>query len=421
MATIKPLQVTYRQTPELAPYARNARTHSDEQVQQLVASIKEFGWTNPVLIDDEGSIIAGHGRVLAAQQMNIFEVPCIELGGLTEVQKRAYRLADNQLPLNAGWDVKLLQCELTDLKSEGFDIDLTGFDSGFLDELFAEKKGKTDPDDAPPVMEIPVSKTGDIWQLGTHRLMCGDATLPADVQALCEERQVDMWLTDPPYNVDYTGKTRAALKIKNDRQCNEDFRTFLNKAYVAADGVMKAGAVFYIWHADIETLNFRGAALDTGWQVRQCIIWNKLAWVIGRSDYHWQHEPCLYGWKGGAAHLWAGDRKQSTVIDCPRPVRNDDHPTMKPVDLFEPLIVNSTRGGDIILDTFAGAGVTLIAAEKTGRIARLIENDPRYVDVIIRRWQAFTGRIAIHVEMGKPFNEMRCCREIPEVVSPPEE
>ena len=259
----------------LIPYARNSRTHSDEQVAQIASSIKEFGFTNPVLIDGGGGIIAGHGRVLAARKLGLSEVPCIRLEHLTEAQKRAYVIADNRLALNSGWDTEMLKVEFADLKDMGFDLELTGFDLDEINELLAPPgtEGLTDPDDAPPLPENPVTRPGDIWVMGKHRLLCGDSTSVSDLEKLTEGQLVDMWLTDPPYNVAYEGKTKDALKIKNDEMGDDQFRQFLRDAYTAADMVMKPGAVFYIWHADSEGYNFRGAAQDAGWKVRQCLIW----------------------------------------------------------------------------------------------------------------------------------------------------
>jgi len=237
--------------------------------------------------------------------------------------------------------------------------------------------------------------------------MCGDSTSIDDIEKLIDGSLVDMWLTDPPYNVAYEGKTKDALKIQNDSMSNDSFRQFLRDAYVAADTAMKPGAVFYIWHADSEGFNFRGAAFDAGWKVRQCLIWKKSTIVMGRQDYHWKHEPCLYGWKDGAGHLWAADRKQSTVLEFDKPSRNGDHPTMKPVSLFEYQMLNNTKGGDIVLDSFGGSGTTLIAAEKNGRVARIMELDPRYCDVIIKRWQDFTGKEAILSGDNRTFNEIK--------------
>lgn len=381
---------------DLIPYARNARTHNDAQVAQIAASIREFGFMNPVLVDGDKNIITGHGRVLAARKLGLEEVPCVIHDHLTETQRKAYILADNKLALNAGWDDDLLRLELCELVDLGFDMELTGFGLDEIDALAAEKsEGLTDPDEVPDVPEEPTTKPGDVWLLGRHRLMCGDSTSVDDLERLCAGSLVDMWLTDPPYNVAYVGKTSAAMTIKNDHMKDEGFRQFLRDAYVSADTVMKAGAVFYIWHADSEGYNFRGAAKDAGWTVRQCLIWKKQSMVMGRQDYHWKHEPCLYGWKDGAAHLWAADRKQTTILEFDRPSKSEFHPTMKPVALFEYQILNNTKGSDIVLDSFAGSGTTVIACEKTGRVAMVMELDPKYCDVIIKRWEDFTGQKAI--------------------------
>lgn len=402
-------QIEYIKTEKLVPYARNSRTHSDEQVQQIMGSIKEFGFTNPVLVDGDGVIIAGHGRTMAAQRLGMKEVPCLRLSHLTEAQKRAYVIADNKLALNAGWDDEMLALELRNLRDEDFDLSLTGFDDAELAALLADAvaEGLVDEDEVPEAPEVPVTVEGDVWLLGRHRLMCGDSTSIEHLERLCDGQLVDMWLTDPPYNVSYEGKTKDALTIKNDKMDDSGFRQFLTDAYIAADAVMKAGAVFYIWHADSEGYNFRGAAKDAGWTVRQCLIWKKQTMVMGRQDYHWKHEPCLYGWKDGAAHLWAADRKQTTILEFDRPSRNAEHPTMKPVELFEYQMLNNTKGSDIVLDSFSGSGTTAIACEKHGRQARLMELDPKYCDVIIKRWQDFTGQKAIHAESGKPYEEIK--------------
>jgi len=382
---------------KLIPYAKNSRTHSDEQVAQIAASIKEFGFNNPVLIGEDDVIIAGHGRVMAARKIGLMEVPCIRLGHLTETQRKAYIIADNRLALNAGWDNELLTIELNELLADNFALDILGFDVDELKNLLDPVKpteGLTDEDEVPEVPEEPKTKPGDIYRLGRHRLMCGDSTSIDALEKLCDGQLVDMWLTDPPYNVAYEGKTKDALTIKNDSMEDDQFRQFLRDSYTAADMVMKPGAVFYIWHADSEGYNFRGAAKDAGWTVRQCLIWKKSTMVMGRQDYHWKHEPCLYGWKEGAGHLWAADRKQTTILEFDKPSRNGEHPTMKPVGLFEYQMLNNTKGGDIVLDSFGGSGTTLIAAEKNGRIARLMELDPKYCDVIVKRWEDFTGQKA---------------------------
>jgi len=396
------MQIKEVEVSALIPYAKNSRTHDDAQVAQIAASIKEFGWTNPILIDGNKGIIAGHGRLMAARKLKMDKVPVIELNGMTDAQKKAYVIADNRLALNAGWDNAMLTIELQDLEDEGFDLSLTGFNDAELDALLnpiEETEGLTDEDAVPDVPDEPKTKLGDIYILGNHRLMCGDSCSVTDMEKLCNDRKVDMWLTDPPYNVAYEGKTKDALTIKNDSMTNDGFRQFLRDAYVTADTVMKAGAVFYIWHADSEGYNFRGAAHDAGWKVRQCLIWKKSIMVMGRQDYHWKHEPCLYGWKEGAGHLWATDRKQTTILEFDKPSRNGEHPTMKPVALFEYQMLNNTKGGDIILDSFGGSGTTLLAAEKNGRIAYVMELDPKYCDVIVKRWEDFTGKKAVLSEL----------------------
>lgn len=379
---------------KLIPYARNSRTHSDEQVAQIAASIKEFGWTNPILVDGEAGIIAGHGRLAAARKLGMKKIPVIELSHLSPTQKKALIIADNKLALNAGWDNDMLALEFEELEIEGFDLALTGFGEDERDALKPEQvtEGLTDEDAVPDVPDKPKTKLGDIYQLGKHRLMCGDSCSVDDMEKLCDGQLVDMWLTDPPYNVAYEGGT--GLKIKNDDMKDDEFRQFLRDAYVTAGTVMKPGAVFYIWYADVETYNFTGAVKDAGWKMSQILIWKKSSLVMGRKDYHFKHEPCIYGWKEGAAHLWSADRKQTTILEFDKPSKNGEHPTMKPVELFEYQMLNNTKGGDIVLDSFGGSGTTMIAAEKNGRHARLMELDPKYCDVIVKRWEDFTGKKA---------------------------
>ena len=401
--------IVQQRTDVLLPYARNSRTHSEAQVAQIAASIREFGFTNPVLVDGDNGIVAGHGRVMAAKQLGPAEVPTISVGWLTEGQRRAYVIADNQLALTAGWDEAVLAQEVAWLQGENFNTDLLGFDADFLDGLLAEQDatstGLTDQDDAPAVQVNAITQPGDVWVMGKHRLMCGDSTSVDSVNTLTMWGGIDMLLTDPPYNVAYEGKTADALTIQNDSMSDASFRTFLRDAFAAADAAMKPGAVFYIWHAPTEGDNFIGACKDTNWKVRQCLMWRKNSMVMGRQDYHWRHEPCLYGWKGGAGHLWASDRKQTTILDFDRPTCSLEHPTMKPVALFEYQLLNNTKGGDLCLDLFGGSGTTLIACEKNGRYARVMELDPKYCDVIVRRWQSFTGKPAVLESTGQPFPE----------------
>jgi site-specific DNA-methyltransferase (adenine-specific) len=395
------MQIKEVAVDKLIPYAKNSRTHSPEQVGQIAASIKEFGFRNPILVDGVG-IIAGHGRLMAAQKLGLDKVPTIDCSDMTESQKKAYIIADNKLAMNAGWDNEFLTLELKDLEDEGFDLTLTGFDDKELDALLNVIEGTdglTDENAVPDVPEEPKTKLGDIYILGNHRLMCGDSTSIDSVEKLMNGQLADQLVTDPPYNIAYEGGSKKREQIKNDEMADEEFRQFLKDVYIAANAVMKAGAVFYIWHADTEGYNFRGAARDMGWKVRQTLIWNKDNSAFGRSDYHWKHEPCLYGWKEGAAHLWAADRKQTTVIECKRPSKSDLHPTMKPVELMEYQILNNTKGSDIVLDLFGGSGSTMIAAEKIGRKSCLMELDPKYCDVIVKRWEDFTGKKAVLSEL----------------------
>ena len=397
---------------DLIPYALNSRTHSDEQVAQLAASIREFGFTNPVLVDEQNNLIAGHGRLLAARKLKLDKVPAVVVTGLDDRKRRALVIADNKLALNAGWDEEALRVELEDLAGDFGE--LMGFSEDELVALLKQDEGTeglTDEDAVPEVPAVPVTVEGDVWLLGRHRLMCGDSTSIDHLERLCDGQLVDMWLTDPPYNVAYEGGTKEKLTIQNDSMSNDSFRQFLRDSYTAADAVMKKRAVFYIWHADSEGYNFRGAASDIGWQIRQCLIWKKSSLVMGRQDYHWMHEPCLYGWKDGAAHLWAADRKQTTILEFNKPLRNGEHPTMKPVELFEYQMLNNTKGSDLVLDSFAGSGTTAIACEKHGRMARLMELDPKYCDVIIKRWQDFTGETTTLEASGQTFAELEAERK----------
>jgi len=394
---MKQLKMVERPISELTGYARNPRKN-DDQVDRMVESIKEFGFRIPVVAKSDGLVVDGHLRLKAAKKMGMETVPVVLADELTDAQVKAFRLLANRSANWADWDDDLLRQELADLKGMDFDLSLTGFDAEEISSMLdipLDVGGLTDPDEVPEPPVVPVTKPGDVWLLGKHRLMCGDSTSIDDLVRLCAGQLVDMWLTDPPYNVAYEGKTKDALKIKNDSMEDDQFRQFLRDCYVAADAVMKPGAVFYVWHADSEGYNFRGAAKDAGWTVRQCLIWKKSAMVMGRQDYHWKHEPCLYGWKDGAGHLWAADRKQTTILEFDKPHRNGEHPTMKPVELFEYQMLNNTKGGDTVLDSFGGSGTTLIAAEKTGRAARLMELDPKYCDVIVRRWEDFTGKKAV--------------------------
>lgn len=372
---------------DIKPYEKNPRKN-DNAVSYVVASIKQFGFKVPIVIDKNNVIVAGHTRYKAAKQLKMEFVPCIIADDLTDEQVRAFRLADNKVAEQSEWDFDLLDNELAQI----LDIDMDAF--GFLDEIGEDAEEATEDDYEINPPEEPKAKLGEIYQLGRHRLMCGDSTVLNDVEKLMGGARADMLLTDPPYNVNYEGKTKDKLKIQNDKMKNDNFRQFLADAFLNADTVMKPGAVFYIWHADSEGYNFRGACFDVGWKVRQCLIWNKNSMVMGRQDYQWKHEPCLYGWKDGAGHLWASDRKQTTIINFDKPTRNDKHPTMKPIPLFDYQVKNNTKGDDIVLDLFAGSGTTIMACEQNGRRGYCMEYDPKYVDVIIDRWETFTGKKA---------------------------
>lgn len=456
------MQIENLRTECLVSYARNSRTHSDEQVGQIAASITEFGFNNPVLIDEEGVLIAGHGRVMAARKLGLETVPCIRLAHLSEDQKRAYIIADNNLALNAGWDMDLLQAEMLDLHSNGFNIDLLGFDNQFMHDLFEDSVTETDPDDAPPLPVTPISEVGDVWLLDQHRLICGDSTSTENMQELMRGEMADACWTDPPYNVNYGDKAdflnngdtttqRNTDRILNDNLDDASFKKFLGGFYRSAWSVMKPGAAIYVAHSETERHNFTEQFIRNGFKLSGCVIWKKNALVLGRSDYQWIHEPILYGWKVGAAHKWYGGRKKISVKELPdhgpfversdgkweirmdtsvliidgqavveellpsvilenKPTRNDIHPTMKPVALIERMLANSARRGDIVLDPFGGSGSTLMACERLGMRARLSELSSGYADVIVQRWQKEFKKIAIHEKTGKSFESLMIAR-----------
>lgn len=384
------INIVYKKTEELIPYINNPR-NNDNAVDAVASSIKNFGFKVPIVIDKDNEIINGHTRLKAAKKLGLEEVPCIVASDLTEQQIKAFRLADNKVSAIATWDFELLESELAELSD--FDMSEFGFD---MSEFESEDSQEVIEDDFE--VELPKeskTKLGDIFRLGRHRLMCGDSTCIEQVELLMGGAKADLLLTDPPYNVEYEGRTKDKLTIKNDNMKNEEFRKFLKNAFLAADNVMKKGAVFYIWHAGTETVNFAGACAEAGWKVRQFLIWNKNMFSLGKQDYQWKHEPCIYGWKDGASHLWASDRKQTTVLNFDKPVKNIEHPTMKPVALFDYQIKNNTKSEDIVLDLFGRSGTTLIACEQNGRTSYSMELDPKYCDVIIKRWEEFTGQKAV--------------------------
>jgi site-specific DNA-methyltransferase (adenine-specific) len=366
------------------PYARNPR-RNDGAVDALAASIREFGFRSPVLVDAEGVVIAGHTRLKAARKLGLREVPVLVCADLPPEKVAALRLADNKTAELAEWDTPALDAELAELASAGVDMEPFGFG----DELaaLAGTEGQTDEDAVPEPPPEPFSRRGAVYALGRHRLMCGDSTSAEDVARLMGDDLAALWLTDPPYNVDYHGSDGKT--IQNDSMEDAAFRDFLKRAFECAKAHMAAGAPFYIFHADSEGYNFHGSCHDVGLTVRQCLVWKKNRLVLGRQDYKRIYEPCLYGWKDGAAHPWYSDHSQTTVLESDKPKKNDLHPTMKPVEMLVYLLKNSSKRGDLVMDTFAGSGSTLIACEQTGRVCRTMELEPKYCDVIRRRWAEF--------------------------------
>ena len=381
---------------------KNARRRTDRSSDLIKESLQRYGAARSIVIDEENRILAGNGTIDGAKAAGIRRVRIIESEGdeviavrrtgLSEEQKVGLALADNRTADLSEWDLEMLH-----RLSEEHELD-PWFNQDDLDELLNvvevdPVEGNTDPDAVPDAPEEPITKPGDLWILGNHRLLCGDSTNPQHLLRLMDGKLADLWLTDPPYNVDYEGGT--GLKIQNDNMADGEFRQFLCDVYSTANQVLKPGAAFYIWHADSEGYNFRGAAQDNGWKIRQCLIWLKSSLVMGRQDYQWKHEPCLYGWTDGAAHTWNSDRKQTTILEFDKPKKNGQHPTMKPVDLFQYQIDNSTKPNQLVLDSFGGSGTTIIACERIRRHARLMELDPAYCDVIVQRWSEFTGKDAV--------------------------
>lgn len=381
----KEMQYYLADVSELIPYVRNARTHSEAQVSQIAASIREFGFLSPILVAEDNTILAGHGRLAAALKLGLKKVPCVKENHLTETQKRAYIIADNKLSLNAGWDSELLAVELSELEGADFNLDLLGFDEAELSSIFdADKDVNEDDFDVEKELEEPCfSKTGDMWTLGRHRVICGDATKLETYKTLLENTKVNLVVTDPPYNVNYEG---AAGKIKNDNMEDDKFYQFLFNSFVNMEQAMADDASIYVFHADTEGLNFRKAFQDARFYLSGCCIWKKPSLVLGRSPYQWQHEPCLYGWKKKGKHKWYAGRKETSVWEFEKPKKNADHPTMKPIALLAYPIKNSSMTNSLVLDPFAGSGSTLIACEQTGRICYAIELDEKYCDVIVKRY-----------------------------------
>ena len=386
MTTTKEFQLV--DINKLVPYANNARTHNKEQILKLRSSLREFGFVNPVIIDKAYNVLAGHGRIEAAKEEGIAEVPCVYADHLTEAQKKAYILADNRMALDAGWDEELLSVEMQELQELGFDLSMTGFDEKELTDLLgvdADGEAKEDDFDLSAALEkAAFVQRGDIWTVGRHKLMCGDATSVEDVSALMGDTKANLILTDPPYGVSF--KSASGLTIENDSMKNEEFYNFLLSAFKCMADHLEKGGVAYVFHADTEGLNFRRAFIDAGFHLAGCCIWVKDSLVLGRSDYQWQHEPVLYGFMQNGKHHWYSDRKQTTIWHFDKPKRNANHPTSKPLDLLGYPIGNSTQENGVVMDTFGGSGSTLMACEQLNRICYTMELDEKYASVILRRY-----------------------------------
>lgn len=390
------MQIISKKIEEIKEYENNPR-NNDNAVEYVARSIKDFGFKIPIIVDKNNVIVAGHTRYKAAKELNLTEVPCIVADDLTDEQIKAFRLVDNKSAELAEWNLELLNIELENIHD--IDMNLYNFElSELLDNVIED-------DYEIELPEEPKTKHGDIYKLGNHYLMCGDSTKESDVAKLMNNNKADLFLTDPPYNVALgnhdtpeTARQRHrrtdGLIIMNDKMPDNDFLDFLTKCFSIAKDNMKDGASFYIWHADNESLTFRQALKNSGLELRQTLIWNKNAITLGRQDYQWKHEPCLYGWKDGASHSWFSDRSQPTVLDFKKPSKSEDHPTMKPIELFAYQIKNSSKVNDIVLDTFGGSGTSIIACEQLNRICFTMELDPRYCDVIVDRWETFTNQKA---------------------------
>ncbi|PQD24517.1 DNA modification methylase [Enterococcus faecalis] len=389
------MDIKVQKTEDLIPYEKNPR-HNEGAITAVAKSIEKFGFKVPIVVDASNVIVNGHTRLKAAKYLGLKEVPTIIADDLTPEQIKAFRLADNKVGEIATWDEELLNAELDELADLDLDFDMTEF--GFdLPDIEGEEVEVIEDEFEEELPAEPISKLGDIYQLGRHRLMCGDSTNSLEVEKLMGNKKADLLITDPPYNVAYEGKGKEALTIKNDSKETNEFHSFLYEAFSAAINNMKLGSSFYVWYASSEVVNFHTALEEAGFLVKQELIWNKNSMVLSRQDYHWKHEPCLYGWASGGSHSWYSDRKQTAILNFDRPTVNKEHPTMKPVALFDYQIKNSSKQGDCILDLFGGSGTTLIACEQNEREAYLMELDPRYVDVIIARWEAFTGEVAVKI------------------------
>lgn len=385
------MQIVEKCIQDIIPYENNPRNNENASIK-VAESISQFGFRVPIILDKNNMIIAGHTRYKAAINLGYEKVPCVIADDLLPEQVKAFRLADNKTAEYATWNDELLLNELQELLEMNIDMSAFGFD---VDKMALNIDEVQDDDFEIEVPQTPKAAYGDVYQLGRHRLMCGDSSIAEDVHILMGANPADLLLTDPPYNISYEGKTHDKLTLCNDSLPDIEFKDFLVKVFKNANEIMKNGAVFYIWYADTNGLAFHSACKSVGWKIRQCLIWKKNTFTLGRQDYQWMHEPCLYGWKDGAAHFWNSDRTQTTMLEFDKPSKSEEHPTMKPVDMTDYLIRNSSRAGELVLDLFGGSGTTIIACERNGRNCYMMELDPRYVDVIISRWENFTGNKAI--------------------------
>lgn len=402
---LESLEIVIKNVTDIKPDPENPKDHSDEQIEKLCRSM-ETAWTNPIIVDENNIVIAGHGRLMAAQKLKLDRVPCIVLTGLTEAEKIQLQIFDNKSGEMSIWNIDKLCIKIDQLRDMNADLDLTGFTEREISDIFDEQAEKQQDDvqeqmDSVPAAPVkPQTKSGDVWTIGRHKLhcyhklICGDSTSKDDLAKLMDGEQADLMVTDPPYNVDI--KNSDGLKIMNDNMSDSEFDIFIKKAMAAAGSVLKPGGVFYVWHGENASQEFRNGCNTNGLNVHETLIWMKNKFTLGRQDYQWQHEPCLYGWKDGGPHFWCGDRNQSTILEFDKPNDNPLHPTMKPIALIEKQILNSSLRGQIVLDPFGGSGSTMIACEKTNRVCRMAELDPKYCDVIIRRFIDTFGGVAIN-------------------------
>jgi DNA modification methylase len=408
---IKSKEIKLVPIEQIIPNPKNPNKHPQEQIDRLAKIIDFQGFRVPLIVSNRsGFLVSGHGRLDCAKSLGVKELPVMYQDFESEAQEYAFVVSDNEIQKWAATDLSMVNLEMLDLGPD-FDIDMLGI-KDFVIESPEVFEAQSDEDEVPEVVH-PITRRGDIWLLGNHRLMCGDSTMINDVEKLMNGEKADCVVTDPPYNVAYKGKTKESLTIQNDEMSGADFKQFLIDCFSNYYSIMNDGAAIYVFHADLEGINFRSAFLESGFKLSQCLVWVKNSLVMGRNDYHWQHEPILYGWKPTGSHKWFSDRKQTSVWNFSRPTKNLEHPTMKPVDLIEYPISNSTQGqNNVVADFFGGSGSTLIAAEKTGRKSRLLELDEKYCDVIIKRWENYTGKKATLELTGQTYEELKAERDL---------